>query len=341
MSTPTERNGQPRQPKGTPTGGEFAHKNNAPDDLSGLEATPSAMSHEDAAQLLADALQSARAWSSRNRTFGGSYFDADDVASDAALQVLEAEARGNVITHRAAYMDQVARVFNMRDLPSADGAALRQLAVECGEFAQRHGRAVTPMERRDIAHRIRENWHDPRHRPRLGYEDHIRVDSLDRIVISADGELLDASDIGASPMYTSPEQLAQGSLADRVVSSVEDAGRTAVAKRHAWNSMAEMVDGPKVEFGSLSRHGMTAARKAVDQAGGPQKVLADYQAGKRNAATEALFAPWGGANASESSRAGAVAVMERHPNYAGELWGSALSAAGSRQADEDRQFTTA
>jgi hypothetical protein len=293
----------------------------------------------------------------------GSIVDEDDIAQEILILRLKAEREGKQVgkgyAHRSArsIVSQAASSVKRYE----DRAALARYGERCLTAEATLGRTLTNVEQDRIAADIREGWHDQRHKPTEGF--HRRV--YGEVRLDATFEADDGShrlDFGEFLAKTTKTTISQGSdptaseviegaasrygtageYTERAVAAVEAGGvETNVARRVLWNAMAEMSSTagnpiPAVEEGILTQHVVSCHQAAMNnQEGGVLAAAKAWGEGHDSAATEALFAPW--PNTTNAERTAIIEHLERHRDYAEEMWHSALQLANLRLALRDFQ----
>ena len=101
----------------------------------------------------------------------------------------------------------------------------------------------------------------------------------------------------------------------------EDGSQKAVARRVAWNVLAETSNAPAVELGSVTKKQQQRARRIMGETSVVQAIN-DWESGEDTPATEALFTPWPDATIPE--RQEITETFLSRPVMATHLWKSAL-----------------
>ncbi|WP_375000155.1 hypothetical protein [Aeromicrobium sp. CTD01-1L150] len=305
--------------------GRFGLQEHADDDLDSLhdETATSSLSPE---ELMTTAQRSARIWWSRQSgPVGHAGMDVDDVASEAVVALLQQRERGADIEYEKAFVDRIAKIAPTTGPGSVDRRARAMFRDRIAGFEQEHHRHPTRLERSDIADDIRAGWHDPRHRPSVGFEDETRqvwFEDYDRPAEAsaarqapAAGETVNHGIEGALDQLEDSDGSCQGKF---------------TARREAWDTLATATGAPPARPRSMRVHHATAARKQIKAAGGAARVAADWDAGRDDATTEALFAPFGGSELDGTGRERVVELLTRHQAYAEELWAAAVRTSENR-----------
>ena len=320
-----------------PTGGQFAPTAHA-ESTATLERPGD--DGPDAVALFAQADTSARFWSRRY-----SVSDAEDVRQDVLVAYLSAqrnrapagEPNGELVrvgsgpSNREAYLHASARAASARAMQqmatgvpgaSRELKALRELGSRRDRLAQQLGRMPSSAELDALAEEVRLSF-PPRRRPPVGFHRRAR-----RAAVSVDGDRLDVPE---APSATSRD-FEIDSLAASIERSAVDGGRPglAAARTRAYNALAEAAGAPPAATGSLTEQKAAAARRVVGAAGGPSGALAAWRSAKVDPeVVAALFSPFGSLD--DAGRAAVGRVLEAHPAYTDDLWGSAIASATARR----------
>ena len=326
---------QPRQPKGTPVGGQFAPAARPPASISLTDdadcTEPNRPSTDQAAQALAYANQAARYWDRRL-----DIHDVDEIASRALLAYLTQGAPNGVRDLRG-YIHSLAKGVAMAHL-SRDNRAIRRAravfadAVE--DWAQAHHHWPSPAERAEIAAQVRLRFPSARRPP----ADYISREVTSLKLCQDDGT--DAEPAGTVMWAARLDQPGAGPdepgggepQAEDALERAEAAARTAgPAERRAakvrlqegaWSVLAPQGPGTR----ALTPKEAAKARRLVKDAGGVAKAVSAWEAGRAGEdVAEALFAPFDAPGA--KARATVAAVLARHRAYATDIWGAALRCA--------------
>ncbi|WP_191413598.1 hypothetical protein [Salinibacterium sp. ZJ450] len=303
---------------GVPTGngGRWANKphSEASEDLLARDRTASpdhddSLSPQDARALAYQSALNQVAWSGLNSR------DADDIAQEAIFDLLKhppksgshAFTPGLIIT---SVKNKLAMALNERNnIRPEEARARRDLAdVVVGEEGLL-GRALISREVDEIAQRIRDSWHDPRHRPSENFH-------RDRSHISIDDEAAGISELpGARKLIREPM-----GLLDLLESGA--IGRPA-AKRQVWNEVAAGFGVLPVKPRSIRDAEARNARAEIDERGGVAAAAAKWLDGREVAGK--LFAPW--IRVSEETARDIAVFLTTRPLIAEPMWRSALDTA--------------
>ncbi len=326
---------QPRQPKGTPVGGQFAAAARPPASISLSDdadcTEPNRPSTDQAAQALAYANQAARYWGRRL-----DIHDVDEIAGRALLAYLT-QGTPNGVRDLRGYIHSLARGVAMAHL-SRDNRAVRRAravfadAVE--DWAQAHHHWPSPAERAEIAAQVRLRFPSARRPP----ADYISREVTSLKLCQDDGT--DAEPAGTVMWAARLDQPGAGPdepsggepQAEDALERAEAAARTAgPAERRAakvrlqegaWSVLAPQGPGTR----ALTPKEAAKARRLVKDAGGVAKAVSAWEAGRADEdVAEALFAPFDAPGA--KARATVAAVLARHRAYATDIWGAALRCA--------------
>ena len=327
---------QPRQPKGTPVGGQFAAAARPPASISLSDdadcTEPNRPSTDQAAQALAYANQAARYWDRRL-----DIHDVDEIAGRALLAYLTQGAPNGVRDLRG-YIHSLARGVAMAHL-SRDNRAIRRAravfadAVE--DWAQAHHHWPSPAERAEIAAQVRLRFPSARRPPadyisrevtslKLCHDDGTDAEPAGTVMWTArlhePGAEADEPNDGEPPAEDALER-AEAATTSAAGPAERKAAR-AKLQEGAWSVLAPQGPGTR----SLTPKEAAKARRRVNVAGGVAKAVSAWQAGRADEdEAEALFAPFDAPGA--KARATVAAVLARHRAYATDIWGAALRCA--------------
>ncbi|WP_167047522.1 hypothetical protein [Salinibacterium sp. ZJ454] len=241
--------------------------------------------------------------------------DADDIAQEAIFDLLKhppkngspAFTPGLVVT---SVKNKLAMALNERNnIRPEDARARRDLIDVVVSEESILGRALVRREVDDIAQRIRDNWHDPRHRPTENFH-------RDRSHLSIDDETTGVMEL---PGTTQPVREPVGML------YLLESGRInrAAAKRAVWNEVAAGFEVLPVTPQSISDTEARRARAELDARGGAAAAASNWLAGAEPAGT--LFTPW--TDISEDAAHDIAVFLISRPNIAAAMWRSALETA--------------
>lgn len=264
--------------------------------------------------------------------------DLEDVIQDVHLAFLQAKANGIQIEREDAVLNAIARA-KMREvgmsMTTENRAANIQLNRWKKDFLATEQREPTQNEINAEAEQIRDNWHDPRHRPSRGFHLWIRAAALgtplsinpsDREGFDEVSALISSKlSVEDHPFNAPPQDTPWAEVAESCVSHRDFSdGTLRDARTFLYPAMAQMGDAPLPVLGSLSKASVRAARTAVEDAGGVAAVVAKFRAGHTGADVEALFRPWSSSPTSHSDRERIVAVLTMQPEGEEDMWSSAL-----------------
>lgn len=267
--------------------------------------------------------------------------DQHDIAQEAMLQVLERVNKGGPITDFRQLVNSVTANVTVRatanKFRAEDRRAYRIFVAKRDEAQGLLGRSLTQREEDTLAQIVLDEWHDPRHKPSKDFRTPHTVDSsLDRS-FGEDGGV--ESTLGATLVNpeSSGHYIEPDSYMDRAFTALETTGAAnkAEAKRFAWNAIAERADIPLAAAGSLSQRKVTDLRKLMENhEGGVIAACKNWNDGKDNAATEALFAPFGTLDVDGQEKV--VGLLERigagNPEKADTMWASAIAFSNNKHS---------
>jgi hypothetical protein len=294
---------QPRQPSGTPVGGQFAGKPN-PEPTIELsdEVVASVIRAAEAAHA-----KYQRMWGLANNT----------VAGDTLLAFVSSVARtGQVPECPQAWCRQVAKSLALRQLAGSDRTEVRQALAayrsECGELGRALGRTLTEEEQDTIAANIRAAQRPTRKAPH-NFHRQVQLMSIDS------ANMADKIPGGIEP--SSYDDFEIGSIGDQVERMAAE-GRTTEARRLAYSAIAERAGAPLPSGDALTERHAAAARKTIRDAGGVIAAIDQWRNG--SPIGSAIFAPFGDDTLPDSEKDRVVDILEAHPKLANELWDSAV-----------------
>lgn len=337
-----------RDPRGRPTGGQFAEEAMGASGIglsptedpwsdrlgkpSGFELSAVDLAHLQ--DLVARAKRSSR-FIHATESVGRSW-DAEDLTQDTMLALMErARARGSVTEVSPALARSVMRntmsralnshnrgmgAENHKKVNSADLGAWREFAIRVDELETAADRMLTPAERDEVAAQIRTDWHDPKHRPTQDFHRH----RFDTGLESEGADLGHARAVSAEDDYL--QAIHQGPDTERVLSMPKQGG---AMRPYAWNAICELRGIPKQPQGVLNNNQITRCKQAIGATN--QEVLSaveEWESGLSNERTEALFRPFGAA--SQSHRAQIAEVVRDMPDRGGHVYSLALAGATGR-----------
>jgi hypothetical protein len=294
---------QPRQPSGTPVGGQFAGKANP---------EPSVELSDDVAAAAIRAAEDAhskyqRLWGLGNNTVSG----------DTLLAFVSSVAKtGQVPECPQAWCRKVAKSLALRQLAGSDRTEVRQALAayrsECDDLTQALGRTLTADEEDAIAAGIRAGQRPTRKAPH-GFHRQARMVPIDVTAGAADhpGGIESPSD----------DDFEVGSIGDQVERLAAE-GKTTEARRLAYSALAERAGAPLPSSDLLTERHAAAARKTIRDAGGVIEAIDQWRNG--SPIGSAIFAPFGDDTIPDTEKDQVVDVLEAHPKVANELWDSAV-----------------
>ncbi|ACL42370.1 hypothetical protein Achl_4419 (plasmid) [Pseudarthrobacter chlorophenolicus A6] len=333
--------GTNRVPKGIPTGGQFAATTHAEPTLSlAAERLSELVDVEDFVDI---AYTSAAHWQRRyNQQDKSIIVDTDDIAQETMLRTLEALDRGRKITDFRQMVTSTAANVTVRATETTfraeDRKAYRIFEAQRTEIEAKTGRQMTQREKDELAQKVLDEWHDPRHKPSKDFRIARTFDRSLDAPHGADGGV--ESTLGAT--LVNPEQsghyIQPGSYMDRAHNAMEETGAAhkAEMKRLAWNAIAEGTQVPMSNPGSLSQRQVTKHRGVINNLeGGIMGACRDWSTnGEPNDATEALFAPFGELEFEDQESV--VTMLEgfeaRGEGVAQTMWESAMAIANNKHS---------
>lgn len=334
--------GTNRVPKGIPTGGQFAATAHAEPTLS--LATQRLNEFTDAEEFVAIAYSSAETWSRRYDLDRKTIINGkDDVAQETMLRTLEALNRGNKITDFRQFVTSTAANVTVRATETVfraeDRRAYRIFEEQRTAIENEIGRPMTQREKDALDQKVRDEWHDPRHKPSKDFR---IARTFDRSLDAPRGDAAGGVESTLGATLVNPENtghyIEPGSYMDRAHSAMEETGAAhkAEMKRLAWNALAENTGVPMSNPGSLSQRQVTKHRGIITDPKGPGIMGAckDWSLGNDGDATEALFAPFGDIGFEEQEKV--VDTLERFEaagaGRAQIMWESAMAIANNKHS---------
>lgn len=337
---------QTRQPKGSPTGGQYAavHRPEA-DDITlhpGEPAggTPDYESKNPVAddELLVVAQQVA-ARELRKRLRPGKHFalGVEDLAQDAVTRSLQARNKnGSVIT--VAYLTRVTQNLIADYMHEQMGgretyqarAGFHQLR---GEIEQERGRSLTPQETAELAEQFRHDFnatlggHSRKVRP--GYHEQQTRDVYGNDTTFEDsmwGQALLVS--GGADSQPDREDTDIEDALEGLYDPSDDHRPLPEGREEATLQVWKLMKAPSPVAGVLSERKTPVVRKTIAEAGGPCTVAREWLNGDDTPATDALFAPFG--QLDDSEREKVCTTLTSNPAYSDDLWDNALRTANAR-----------
>lgn len=321
-------------------------------------------------QTIEDSYASANHWARAKGVTERSrgVMDVDDLAQEGRLAILERQANGQVVNDPKAYGHTIiwgkANQAANTAVRQENRKALKLFNAECERQIAELDRPLTRAEEDQIATAIRENWHDQTRKPSADFRRF--MGQMETSLNAFDSpEQADAflthAEMGVPGGASGLNDVVPDSYTDRALDAIEAErpGDLRDARRMLWNALAESNDTtPMVQPGTLSQRKVTASRadmaahgktpefvKRAQESGMDEKeieaaaltfgfatALNQAEDGETNAATEALFAPWG--TTDPAVRQAVVDQMRRYPDYAEAMWDSALKLANNRNADK-------
>lgn len=315
---------QPRQPKGTPAGGQFA---SVARPTASLNLTDGALGPEQYAVAVGYARDAARYWCGRL-----GLTDPDEVTGRALLALLTQHAPRGVRSLRG-YVHHLAKGVAMAYQSGGNRSVRRAqaaLSAELEERAQASGHWPSAAERAEVAAEVRQRFKVGR-RPPADYDTRQVLslrDSFDDgapadppgTPLWASGPLGTGTGPAAGPV---PEDTADRVETTLAAASSKERGRARAALRaEAWSMLAP--SGPALR--PLGAAAVRWARQQVQAGGGAYALARAYLAAEApEELAEALFAPFQAE--AEVDRHKVASLLRRHRAYADDIWAGALKAA--------------
>ncbi|MET4144032.1 hypothetical protein [Arthrobacter sp. UYCo732] len=332
--------GMNRVQKGIPTGGQFAATFHAEPTLS--LATERLNEFTNVEDFVEVAYTSAAHWRRRyNQQDKSIIVDEDDIAQETMLRTLEALDRGRKITDFKQMVTSTAANVTVRATETTfraeDRKAYRIFDEQRKAIELETGERMTQRAQDELAQKVLDEWHDPRHKPSKDFRIARTFDRSLDAPHGADGGV--ESTLGAT--LVNPEQsgnyIKPNSYMDRAHTAMEETGAAhkAEMKRLAWNAIAEGTQVPMSNPGSLSQRQVTKHRGVMDKhEGGLMGACKDWSADRENEATAALFAPFGEMDFEDQERV--VTMLEgfeaRGEGRAQVMWESAMAIANNKHS---------
>ena len=349
-----------RQPAGRPTGGQFATEVKAgagvslqPAETTGtgkkdlawqenlVDSDGNPLTPEQFQEHIEDLYGYLQAQSSRSvwRSTFGHTWTGEDAAQDAVVEMLDrARRNGNIaaVNHGYArgYMGGlVTRAIQARregrdpqehlKVNSANMKAFDIFSKRVDEIESELGRSLGTSERDAIATQVRQEWHDPRHRPTIGFHRPMYADSTD-----AEGfnQATGATGSAEQDYFDSLAGDDQGEDTRRVLEAPRGG---AGVRKHGWNALCETRGIPKAPQGVLSNRQVSYCRQNVGtEASEVLSVLAEWEGGGDNERIESLFRPFGAVTGTHREQV--ADLMRDMPDEAGRFFSLALAGATKR-----------
>lgn len=327
-----------RVPKGIPTGGQFAATSHAEPSLS--LAAERLDEFTDADEFVSIAYSSAEHWQRRyNQQEKSVIVGKDDIAQETILRTLEALNRGNKITDFKQFVSSTAANVTVRATETVfraeDRKAWRIFEEQRTAIEAEIGRPMTQREKDALDQKVRDEWHDPRHKPSKDFRIARTFDRSLDAPYGADGGV--ESTLGATLVNpeTSGHYIKPGSYMDRAHTAMEETGAAhkAEMKRLAWNAFAENTGVPMSNPGSLSQRQVTKHRGVLtEHKDGVMRACRAWSVGNDGENTEALFAPFGELGFEDQEKV--VDMLERFETQgegrAQTMWESAIAIANNK-----------
>lgn len=268
--------------------------------------------------------------------------EVDDLTQEALLAVLKRREKGDFesIENAFGYVNHAARNIASRagrSVSSPDLGAMRMYKTWHEEYMATNNCEPSSAECDAAAADIRDKWRPQswdgvskvERRPSVNFRENVQgwertrtngmsEELFDRVV-SINGH-------DAASNYVEP-----GSALDIALAHVEDTdedhkatGSRRAGRRLVWNAVAEGFGAPSIAP-HLGHRGVTDAYRVIGSEEAFEKAIDAWQDGADNQATKALMSPWIGAESDEQGDV--VRMFNEHPDYAYDLWKSAVTAA--------------
>lgn len=329
-----------RQPKGIPTGGEFA--SNSHDEASRALPKPQRerkvnLSGE---EILSEARKATAAYS---RRMGLTLDERETALSETLIDSVDSMNKKGKID--GALVNHISKMVVIRQIGHRTGnytgsnsAAWKMYLARVEKAEGSDGsRVVTDRERDEIADDIIDNWHDPKHKPTQGFHRPTELVSISGI---------DEDDIDPALIDPfTPEAILERQVprSDRALESIEMASsvkeRNAIKRdlrTRAWEIVSADRDLPPVRA-KLSDASRKTIAAIVNKSGGAAAVADRYERGLNDSDTNALFMPFrervevggrvGWRRLTDAQMDSIADMLRSNPRVADELWTSALISA--------------
>lgn len=321
-----------RQPKGRPSGGEYATE---PRLESGIILIDGTTGQQEGIERLIEVTRAAVRHAAMRSDLP--FVGEDDMVQETLANIwknrqAQIEA-GKPSVINVTYVYKLARgtvaIAARGAARQEDVAAMKVLSRRRSEFEDEHKRAMTPQEVDDLAAEIRLTWHDPRHKPSADFIDKTRRNrevSFEQPV--GDGDRTFGDSLVDRAYEEDSRAFDPDSDAAKVLTGSADLRR---ARAEAWALMSRVVGGPEPVQGSLTDTVSRRVRTTVEEAGGALEVARAWsEDGRHDDTTDSLFAPFGALDG--TGREQAADMLLDNPAYADELWSSAVGMATRRKA---------
>lgn len=308
---------QPRQPRGVKEGGQFARSLNSEavvDLVAGLEET-----RRQASSYI-------RRYGLFNKNLDG-YIDADDLMQDAAVEYLLAHGRERTPEMGPLPTALIAKRAITHHLSSGDHksyTASKLFGDERRNEETRLGRDLTPKEESELAEKVRLSI--PAHsRPSADYyRSRVPRRPLDDVRFAgganAETRSVDRVSFDREDPVINTDDFAEGSIGDRA-NALKMVGEQVGARALAWDAIAEHAGAPLTCSTPIGKRAAIRARAEVMEAGGALECARRFL--DSGETSPSLFAPFG--DIDDDGRYAACEVLVKYPDYAADLWKTALS----------------
>jgi len=280
-----------------------------------------------------------RAVRRRAASYGLTKEDVEDVRQNALIAVLNEQKRRQGINPDAGQLTveddgklirHITRVTMSHGIdPNIHQRDRRAYGVYRQELEKLRagGVKVSSKMQDDIAERVRMSF-APGDRPQEGFHSYERALSLNAPVGEDGAEFGDAiaapADLDSG--FATDDSAAARLLSARMTGEVD----AAAAKRGAWDAIAQTREAPMAAEGALTTTAAAKARAHVTEHGGAMEAMRSWLAGELDVHGEAaVFAPFG-TDLDNKQMERVCQVFLDHPDYAGQLWDSAMAVATHR-----------
>lgn len=352
MVAKTDVSARKRQPKGVPTGGEFAH--NEHDEAGALTTTTRRGTELEVKknltpeEMVVEARKAISVYSARKNLTPDMQEETLQNVSVDLVKTYFAKGKpldGAVVNHVAnLHVKKALGDHRGKPLVGDNAMAYTEFSRRVEEIEAAEGSELSASEKDEIANDIIDNWHDQGHKPTRGFHTYYnRESSISEVPGSYDGD--DYVHPALIDPYSAEVAVtdAQNMRADAVLESMENASgikeRNAIireARANAWSIVAEHRDVPTVKA-KLNDASRKTILSHVKNSGGAAAVAERYERGESDSATEALFMPFrerienngrvGWRKLSDAQMDAISDMIRSNPKMADELWASALAAA--------------
>lgn len=273
----------------------------------------------DHAQAMVETAQ--RAARRFSRAFGCQQMTVDDIAQAAIIDVQERLNSGGKIRDVLGYVNSSARGLASRDgrpVRAENLAAARLYKEWEQQWATENGGMPPQSVKNAKCQEIRDNWHDPRHKPALDFLVDVQGGREKVRSIGMTDEVFDKV-VSMSGSDDSDAYVAPHSHLDRALHAAEGhEGNRKDARRMLWNALAESRGVPLVEP-TLTPRQITAIKKDIAD----QDAFEDALDGDQDL-RGSLLTPWAGKD--ERDQEAVIDMLREHRSIGFDLWQAAVIA---------------